>query len=45
MLINLPKDLGGINPPKGFKSHRPLVESERLVGAKEAVRPKEEAKG
>ncbi len=45
MLINLSKGLGGINPPKGFKSHRPLVESERLVGAKEAVRPKEEAKG
>ena len=45
MLINLSKDLGGINPPKGFKSHQPLVDSERLIGAEEAVRPKEEEKG
>jgi hypothetical protein len=45
MLINLPKDSGGINPPKGFKSHRPLAKSERLVGAEEAVRPKKKEKG
>jgi len=45
VLINLSKDLGGMNPPKGFKSHKPLVNSERLVGAEEAVRPEEEEKG
>jgi hypothetical protein len=45
MLINLTNELGGINPPKAFKSPQPLVKSERLVGAKEAVRPKEEEKG
>ena len=45
VLINLSKGLGGINPPKGFKSPKPFVDSERLVGAKEAVRSKEEEKG